>query len=891
MNKLKNQNGQLSIFLGISLLVVISFMAFIVNVGMFVKAKINLQNAVDAAAWSGAAVQSRQLSNISYLNWEMRNTYKEWMFKYYVLGQMGLTSLKRSRLEGKERVNFRLIPYSGKAVNDDYDKFNIPSTCIHFGSSKNICTIFAIPGLPRFETNGLPSLSNTTNAFTNSLVKDKARNCSTRANLNMGAAMVWAYGMGKNLFTDMPSVAADRVGAWPQAFELALRMRNLEAVVNRPPVSGPLCTGNSDVPGCQTIETLPTVLQNYNERPVKAFVAAFRNLSGGASKENIEEDSDDQFVKSFSLTELAPNAFTPDDNTLSRFLIPSSSNARTKYYLDLQASPLNLVAFYTHFIAKGATQGGPLDGITDTTSEGGCPSAKVAIPVPGYLFGFVKNPEVVTYYAVKGSAKYVGMFYPFADRTGVELTAFAAAKPFGGRVGPRLFEIKSGGKSIYSREDAQKRSAPYVSYLTTKDTAYEKGDPIPSSNNFWVSQEAQPIGGTPLGGEQVRFVIPNLLYQFNDFSKIVQDQAGTQVKRMSRIEPAPNKASWETPIEILGLYSTDQYLPFRENLPDLQGAAITAEQINLAIEKVRRPTNYEVLNYMIPTLEEDPASPSKNFDALPLVNSTTNSTTGTKKYYIFAPLFGPQTLFQNAETIKAIATEYIANNNEAINTYVEALRDTAKRILEEGKSTTGGDLNDAANAIYLSPNGGNTHTSCSGDNPSMAQKFYQFFKGTGTACGGIVPLDQSITEYIFNENSRTSDPEHPYQNFYVSTYYKPDASNSLMKNMSNSQMMTAYMPGKRQGVEQNGVFNHPFLQRTIVMRRNYYSTKFVAVKAVAEDGGVGYASKEPIYSEDVGPNVPNTVEFKYPSDLLDNQVKNMLEAGQISDYLESKYTH
>ena len=85
----KNQKGQLGVFVGMSLLVIISLLAFVINVGLFVKAKINLQNAVDAAAYAGAATQARRLTNIGYLNYEIRNTMKEWLFKYYVLGNMG----------------------------------------------------------------------------------------------------------------------------------------------------------------------------------------------------------------------------------------------------------------------------------------------------------------------------------------------------------------------------------------------------------------------------------------------------------------------------------------------------------------------------------------------------------------------------------------------------------------------------------------------------------------------------------------------------------------------------------------------------------------------------------------------------------------------------------
>ena len=82
---IKSNRGQLSIFMGITLIIVMSMLAFIINVGLFVKAKINLQNAADAAAFSGAATQARQLTNIGYVNWELINTYKEWMFKYLSL--------------------------------------------------------------------------------------------------------------------------------------------------------------------------------------------------------------------------------------------------------------------------------------------------------------------------------------------------------------------------------------------------------------------------------------------------------------------------------------------------------------------------------------------------------------------------------------------------------------------------------------------------------------------------------------------------------------------------------------------------------------------------------------------------------------------------------------
>ena len=134
---IKSNRGQLSIFMGVCLILIMGMLAFIINVGLFVKAKINLQNAVDAAAFSGAAVQSRQLTNMSYLNWEMRNTYKEWMFKYYILGQLSLASKDfqhNDPCSKPDSVNFYLASppksVTGTSSHAGFDQFNLPSICI-----------------------------------------------------------------------------------------------------------------------------------------------------------------------------------------------------------------------------------------------------------------------------------------------------------------------------------------------------------------------------------------------------------------------------------------------------------------------------------------------------------------------------------------------------------------------------------------------------------------------------------------------------------------------------------------------------------------------------------------------------------------------------------------
>ncbi|MBP5296240.1 MAG: hypothetical protein J6Y94_02785, partial [Bacteriovoracaceae bacterium] len=433
--------GQITVFLAITLIGVMSMLAFVVNVGLFVKAKINLQNAVDAAAWAGAAVQARQMTTLAYLNWEMRNVYKECMFKFYVLGQFSLTDTRLDtsyalspEQNGHAGMSFRMRQFYPRGHSHhnpkSFDPYNVPSLCLHFGndkSAKNICELYDVPGIPRFETVGIPGISELHETLVNNITKVKMNDCSRRSNYNFATAMIYAYGNG-HVFSQDTLVASNRPGAWPSAFELAVRARNVEAFVNRRPIEEGICTFDSS---CKNPADLDNENTPVNERPIKAYWSAFRNLNK-------------EMQANFKLTELPPQPYHPQG--LSAFLIPEEAAydgnkfADNKYYIDLQMYPLNLVTFFTSFVSQAGT-------FEEVASEAECRGTRVGIPMPAYLFGFVKNPEVLTYYAVKGETRFTGLLFPFLDKRGIKLEAYAAAKPFGGRIGPMLFSVTGDAKT------------------------------------------------------------------------------------------------------------------------------------------------------------------------------------------------------------------------------------------------------------------------------------------------------------------------------------------------------------------------------------------------------------------------------------------------------------
>ncbi|MCF8057649.1 MAG: hypothetical protein K9K67_00020 [Bacteriovoracaceae bacterium] len=908
--------GQLSIFLGMVLLVVTTFIAFVVNVGLFVKAKINLQNSVDAAAFAGAAVQARQLTNIGYLNWEIRNTYKEWLFKYYILGNIGLDAI--DNIDGNapgsnpscngnialnnQGMNFRLRQFTGNNCryyqSGIYDHYNVPSVCIHFGSNNNICEIVTLPGLPRFNTVGLPSISEQHEAFLNSIVQTKADDCADRSNINMGAAMLWTYGTGNaNLFPGVPEIAPSRIGAWVQSLELALRMRNLEAIVNTPAINRPICRnpGNTNGVDCVSIEDIMNDGSSlpFNERPTKAFWSAFRNLSGGAFKENNESND---FSSSFRLTELDPKPFPANESSLSGFLIPSTEpEALQKRYLDLKIMPINYAMFYTSFFPATGSFVSSTPGPDVPDAEAACGGTKTAIPVPGYILGFVKNPEVVTYYAVEGAAEFTGLFYPFFENQGITLKTYAAAKPFGGRIGPLLFDAGFTGNdaSLKTLSGTKRSSSNYISAfntasipdISTDDGArqiLEGGYPIPTIPDFWItSAGSADVGGNPtVSGGATGFGIPNLIYDFENYSEI--SNLGEGILPINDLVNSPNDAdAYRNFIreKDFGLYDIEQFRKFRDNKVGTGGAAIfSIQEITQSLHRVRRATRYESLNYMIPLMDVDGNNPT-TMDGNSYVQQIPGAPppagdTNTQVYRLFAPLYGSETLYNSPAAITDVINRYITENSTAIQTYTTALEQIANRMraLSASSSRGGNAYLTAADTIHKLPligPSGPTDPEC--DTLSMAQKFNMFFSVTQRGCG-ITPLAVNTTTY-FNTGQSIRGPD--FQYYYRSTWQTPTFGDL-------TEGLSGYMPGQRQGANNDGSLTSVFGASAGVVgiaKRNFYSTKFIPMNKVVDTGTPYGFDGLPIFIDPV-----NATGYSTSTTMQGIRMRNTLDGGRLQEY-------
>ena len=85
-----NQRGQVAIFIALVFNVLFVFFAMVINVGLLVHHKINLQNSVDLAAYYGASKQAEGLNVIAHANYQIRQSWKLLAYRYITIGSLGL---------------------------------------------------------------------------------------------------------------------------------------------------------------------------------------------------------------------------------------------------------------------------------------------------------------------------------------------------------------------------------------------------------------------------------------------------------------------------------------------------------------------------------------------------------------------------------------------------------------------------------------------------------------------------------------------------------------------------------------------------------------------------------------------------------------------------------
>lgn len=402
------ERGQISILLGMMMMTFILFFAFVVNVGMLVNAKINLQNAADLAAYAGAATQARQLTQISYLNYEMRRQYKKFLFRYYVMGNMAQKTHPRGASGGTRM-------WSPSGTNSTV--YGMPVVCMTFNPGDNFCQVEVLARLQIPNPSPLDAVNNTLIDQLKALESIRLQGCKSIGKTNLQLLNYWLFNSDPNLTvvenaltqaqgnaqaggrgvkTDLTilktlKALASGIGLIPREMILNRRIHTIADYINAKPLSG------------VNTERVNSLKQDAdwakNERTIQAFESAFQTL-GTHTFDNLD---------SIQMTELIPEA-------LDGANLLTLKNITTKF--DTFAVEMNS------------------ETIPPSPDAADCKPNLVVKPVDLPIpMGVYKDPTILTYYAIKLQAQAKVMFSPFGD---VKMTAYAAAKPFGSRIGPQL---------------------------------------------------------------------------------------------------------------------------------------------------------------------------------------------------------------------------------------------------------------------------------------------------------------------------------------------------------------------------------------------------------------------------------------------------------------------
>ncbi len=347
------QNGQVAVLFALVFTFMFVLFAFVVDFGHLVNAKINLQNAADAAAYSGAAYQAQVLNRVGQINYKMRQDLKELAMR------VNVTHLRHNK-------NF---PRGSDSITGAPRQANVePFVCQQahgyrsisgnrYSSETNLCRNAspASGGLPPIV---IPPVIAAFDPFAVAIAA-QIRRIAEASDQECKAAGLDNRVLAEHLVT----VYARRAQAhMNQATAMQQFMNGI---------------GSGNAEG------------NNNPIVASALASARRNLTVA----NTEE---------FQMNVLEPAG---------------------GQYLSLIQHQMRASIFYFDF---------------SRPAGGGCVGIPRSLDFDDMVVGFTKDQPIITYFAVKLSSKPSLMFMPQAWQEAVfpRFEAFAAAKPFGSRLGP-----------------------------------------------------------------------------------------------------------------------------------------------------------------------------------------------------------------------------------------------------------------------------------------------------------------------------------------------------------------------------------------------------------------------------------------------------------------------
>lgn len=409
-------------FVALVFQVLFVFFAMVVNVGLLVHHKINLQNSADLAAYYGAAKQAESMNAISHVNYQIRQAYKLLMFRYHGIGGAGDTlKLPYDHINGSFRseedqpIDYRNIFCAGYQAFSFVQNAN-ESYCHKISNQGMRITL---PGRPNLSTAAgfFASLAVSLNRAADETVNRAREGCRRISQLN------WLL-----LANYLAAYKQDVANRKKILIKIAQELSKAEAV---------------DIDG-QSINqgAFKTLFKNLTSPHQESISVAFNadgTRRGGGGNANAMADV--KFINGLAegnCGNVSGAEWEPPAWLAEVFIFPYLR------YMDARCGSSSQVRD-VDFVPKFINAGGPTsfpnhpDQISVELREAA--SAINAEPTGEdpltRLFksslGFEKNPYCMAYYGVEVTST---PRIPFSPLGAVKLQAKSFAKPFGSRIGP-----------------------------------------------------------------------------------------------------------------------------------------------------------------------------------------------------------------------------------------------------------------------------------------------------------------------------------------------------------------------------------------------------------------------------------------------------------------------
>lgn len=465
---MRNQKGQVGIFVALIFQVIFVFFAMLVNVGLVVHHKINLQQSTDLAAYYGAMKQAEMMNMMAHVNYQIRQAWKLFAWRYRVLGTFGVEQNKPTNPESLTDIQF---PVSWK--NTGQPKYNPRSqnySCPSM-SAPNIAAGITITDVPFMcmGHNGFADWISGQNQLSETYCKI---NCDALNRLDGSAfAISKVPGVGTS------SIAGNNFGA---SVNMAINRTN-EILRDTCVRLGPITT-----------QMLSLFYGNYvrDTGNRKNFIWMMAKNLGLSEEEMLDIDGNKVIagVRNTlrnNLTEANATSMTSDNSIVAYNGVKAQGGGTSFAESMLREITFQRLMFYlidckytgggdSDIKIKSLYQSGTnlldqniLDNLPNITDSAGAQNIANVMALnseQANTIGYEKNPWIHVFYGVKATSEPKIPFLPLAK---IKLHAVSFAKPFGGTIGPWYYKKwGSGSPQSGTGNDLTNRTDPNLPVKT-----------------------------------------------------------------------------------------------------------------------------------------------------------------------------------------------------------------------------------------------------------------------------------------------------------------------------------------------------------------------------------------------------------------------------------------